>query len=154
MKPFLFVLFAGCTALLACSSVKKVNSSDVEQGIKGRITEETGNRMPRPGSTPAVPKGISTTVLVYEPTHISQVTRTGNAPSYTAIATKQVASVNTDSTGNFTLLLPPGTYSIFIKQGKQFYANLFDAKNNIAVFTVEPGKLTQVDLKVSTNAVY
>ncbi len=154
MKPILFVLFAACTALLACSSGKKANSAIVQQGITGLITEATGNRMPMIGAAPSVPKGILTTVLVYEPTNISQVTRSGNSSLYTAITTKLVASVQTDSTGAFTLALAPGRYSVFIKQGKQFYANLFDAQNNMAVFTVEAEQLTKVNLIVSSSAVF
>jgi hypothetical protein len=88
---------------------------------------------------------------VYEPTNINQVSRIGTSPVYTAISTKQVASVETDSTGAFTVDLPPGSYSLFVKQGKQFYSNLFDVNNNIAVFTVEEGKLTKADLEVSLN---
>lgn len=108
--------------------------------------------MPMKGGPPVVPKGISTTVLIYEPTNITQVRRMGTAATYTAIATKQVASVETDSTGKFTIALPAGSYSVFIKQGNQFYANLFDTNNNIALFTVEEGKLTTVNLSVSFGA--
>ena len=108
--------------------------------------------MPMKGAPPVVPKGIVTTVFIYEPTNISQVRRLGTAATYTAIATKLVASVDTDSTGKFTIALPVGSYSVFIKQGGQFYANLFDTNNNIALFTVEEGKLTMVNLAVSSNA--
>jgi len=106
------------------------------------------------GASPSVPKGILTTVLIYEPTNIRQVSRSGSSPLYTAISTKLVASVDTDSTGAFAISLPPGAYSVFIKQGKQFYANLFDTNNNIALFTVEEGKITEARLIVSLRANY
>ena len=152
MKHKLFILFLFSLTILACSSVKKANSSAVTQGLTGQITEVLGNQMPMKGGPPVIPKGIATTVLIYEPTNISQVRRMGTSPSYTAIQTKLVASVDTDSTGNFTIALPVGNYSVFVKQGTQFYANLFDANNNIALFTVEEGKLTQVKLSVSAKA--
>lgn len=152
MKHKLFILFLFSLTILACSSVKKANSSAVTQGFTGQITEVLGNQMPMKGGPPVVPKGIATTVLIYEPTNISQVRRMGTAAVYTAIETKLVASVDTDSTGNFTIALPVGAYSVFVKQGSQFYANLFDANNNIALFTVEEGKLTQVKLSVSSKA--
>ncbi|MDB5209844.1 MAG: carboxypeptidase regulatory-like protein [Sediminibacterium sp.] len=126
----------------------------ITQGITGTITEATGNQMPMKDGPPPFARGILTTVLVYEPTNISQVSRAGTSPLYTAISTKQVASVDTDSTGAFKIELPAGSYSLFIRQGKQFYANLYDAKNNIALFTVEEGKLTRADLKVSLKASY
>ena len=152
MKHKVFILFLFSLTILACSSVKKANSSAISQGFIGQITELTGNQMPMKGAQPAIPKGIATTVFIYEPTNINQVRRLGTAASYTAINTKLVASVDTDSTGNFTIALPVGNYSVFVKQGSQFYANLFDTNNNIALFTVEEGKLTKVNLAVSSGA--
>ncbi len=108
--------------------------------------------MPMKGADPIVPKGIVATVLIYEPTNVNQVRRMGTSATYTAIVTKQVASVDTDSTGKFTIALPAGSYSVFVKQGSLFYANLFDTNNNIALFTVEEGKLTTVNLSVSSGA--
>lgn len=152
MKHILFFVFAGCLVILGCSSAKKVSSSVIPQGITGRITELTGNRMPMKDAEPDLPKPLLTTVFIYEPTHISQVTRTGTEPVYTAIATRLVASVDTDSTGHFTVSLPVGSYSLFVKQGNHFYANLFDNNNRIALFTVEEGKLTLANLSVSNRA--
>jgi hypothetical protein len=154
MKHILFFLLSCSVTVLGCSSSKKVHSLMIKQGIKGVITEAVGNRMPMPGTTPSVPQGILTTVLVYEPTNIRQVSRSGSSPLYTAISTKLVASVDTDSTGAFTISLPAGSYSLFIKQGAQFYANLFDTNNNIALFTVEEGKVTEAKLTVSLRASY
>ncbi len=154
MKQILFVVFTTSLLFLACSSAKKAHSSTITQGFTGRITGLTGNQMPMKGADPVVPKGILTTVFIYEPTNISQVRQLGTSPTYTAINTKLVASVETDSTGAFTVALPVGSYSVFIKQDKLFYANLFDANNNIALFTVEEGKLTTVNLTVSSGAAY
>lgn len=150
MKPILFVVFGIILTGSACSSSKKAASSGIAQGITGRVTEARGNRMPGPGAAPSSPKGLMATVFIYEPTTLSQVSRKGDAPVYTAIFTKQVASVDTDSTGLFTVALPPGSYSLFIKQGKDYYANLFNATNHIALFTVEENKLTKADLVVRT----
>jgi hypothetical protein len=154
MKHILFFLLPISVTAFACSSAKRAKSSVVKQGITGFITEARGNQMPMKGVPPPMPKGVLTNVLIYEPTNISQVGRIGASPVYTAIHTKLVASVTTDSTGAFTVALPAGSYSVFIQQGKTFYANLFDANNNIALFTVEKGKLTKVNLTVSSKASY
>jgi len=124
----------------------------ITQGINGTITAALGNQMPMKDAPPRVPRGIMATILVYEPTNLSQVSRSGSSPVYTAINTRLVASVDTDSSGVFAVSLPAGSYSLFIKQGKQFYANLFDANNNIALFTVEEGKLTKANLNISSKA--
>lgn len=154
MKQILFILFSFSVIILACSSLKKVKSSPVKQGITGFITEVTGNQMPSPDAPRAIPKGILTTIFVYEPTNITQVTRVGTSTVYTSVNTKWVASVQTDSTGAFTLALPVGSYSLFVQQGKGFYANLFDTNNNIALFVVEEDKLTVAKLTVSVKAAF
>lgn len=139
---------------LGCSSAQKNKSSLIKQGLTGLITEATGNQMPMKGAPPQVPRGVLTNVFIYEPTNITQVNRIGTSPVYTAITTHLVASVATDSTGAFSVPLPVGSYSVFIQWGKQFYANLFDEKNNIGLFTVEENKLTTVHLTVSAAASY
>lgn len=154
MKQILFFLFPALFAITACSSTRKLSSSMITQGITGIITEQTGNQMPMKGAPRPNPKGILTTVFVYEPTNLKQVKQDGTSPVYTEISTKMIASAQTDSTGHFTIALPAGSYSVFVKLGSAFYANMFDASNNIALFAVEEGKLTTVNLKVSNNATY
>ena len=154
MKYILFFLLTVSMTGLGCSSAKKNKSSVIKQGLTGLITEATGNQMPMKGAAPQVPRGILTNVFIYEPTNLTQVNRIGTSAIYTAINTHLVASVATDSTGAFSLALPVGSYSVFIQRGKQFYANLFDTNNNIALFTVEENKLTTVHLTVSSSASY
>lgn len=110
--------------------------------------------MPMKGAAPVSGKPFITTVFIYEPTSLSQVQRTGTSPIYTAIRTKLVASVKTDSTGSFHIGLPVGSYSLFIKLGNGYYANLFDTGNHIALFKVEEGKITEANLVISSGAFY
>ncbi|NCI45577.1 hypothetical protein [Sediminibacterium soli] len=154
MKPILFYVFGFILTAFACSSSKKAGSSAIRQGIAGRVTQVSGNRMPGEGATPAAPNAVRTRVFVYEPTTLAQVARPGDAPIYTAIHTKQVASVETDSTGAFTVALPVGSYSLFIGYGEQWYANLFDTANTIALFRVQKKKLTTANLVIRTRATY
>jgi len=152
MKHILFFVLTLSLATLACSPAKKAASSQITQGITGRITEAIGNQMPMKDAPPRQPQGILTDVLIYEPTNLRQVSRLGSSSIYTAIRTKLVASVTTDSSGHYTVALPVGSYSIFLKHGSQYYANLFDTNNNIAVFTVDSNKLTKADLSISLKA--
>ena len=154
MKHILFFLLTITAGIVACSSAKKAHSSEITEGIAGRVTEVSGNRMPMKDAAPQAGRGVLTNVLIYEPTKLSQVSRIGTSPVYTAISTKLVASVRTDSTGSFAVTLPPGSYSVFIQRDKQYYANLFDVNNNIALFTVETNKITRADLTINTKASY
>lgn len=153
MKHILFFAAVSTVAGFACSPVKNSQSQTINQGITGRITEVTGNQMPTKDLQPGSRKGVLTTVYIYEPTNVSQVTPVNGSPAeYTAIRTKQVASVTTDSTGQFTVALPTGAYSVFISYKNRFYANLFDSQNNIALFKVEENKLTTANLTISASA--
>lgn len=154
MKRNLFFLFSILLISGACSSMKKAAGNDIKQGIQGTVTEQIGNQMPMKGAEPPVPRGVKTTVFIYEPTRLADVQQLGGSPIYTAIRTKWVASVETDSTGAFQVALPVGSYSLFVKQGNQFYANLFDSLNRIALFEVEEGKLTNAKLSVSSKATF
>ncbi len=154
MKQILFFVFSLCLTIVACSSGKTTKSQQIKQGLEGRLLLETGNRMPMKGAPPYQPKGIRDSVFVYEPTNTSQVARVGTSPIYTAIYTKRVASLMTDSTGGFRVALPAGSYSLFVKQGNHYFANQFDTANNIALITVERRKLTRVNITVNSGATY
>ncbi len=155
MRNILFALFSAILTFSACSSSKKTQTGEIQQGISGLITEIKGNQMPKVGIPPATPKPLSTTVYVYEPTHISQVKplETGS-PLYTAINRKLVASVVSDSLGRYSVALPTGTYSVFVKKGDYFFANLFDTQNNIQLVTVDSGKVTPMNVLVNSGASY
>lgn len=154
MKQFLFTVFIISLTFMACSTTKITHSDTLTQGISGYVVEARGNQMPMKGAPVNNPKGILATVLVYEPTNLLQVSRVNNSPLYTAIRTNLVATVVTDSTGFFFVVLPVGKYSLFIKKGEAFYANVFDQFNNISLYEVETGKYTTVKLTMSSDATY
>jgi hypothetical protein len=127
-------------------------------GIEGKVYLLAGNLMPspprRPGDTvrrPAKGPGVKGTVCVFELTNDNQVTRHGTSPWCEAVHTRLIRQVDTDDKGNFNILLPPGTYSVFTKKGNLFYATRRDEQNNIAPVTVLSGQMTRVDCSVESN---
>ncbi|MEI8073723.1 MAG: hypothetical protein WCH78_03165 [Bacteroidota bacterium] len=154
MKPILFLLFPLILTILGCSNTKISSSIIAKQGILGIVTETRGNQMPMKGAPQKMTKIIQCTVLVYEPTTISDTEPNETAAFYTAIHTKQIAAVDTDSTGEFKVNLPIGKYSLFIKMGDRFYANLYDQFNHIALFEVLPNGYTTANLKLIRSATY
>lgn len=157
-----------------------------DQGIEGIVYPVSGNRMPAPnrqpvpgataggggsssGAAPASPagsssgnspsgspRGVKSTVYVFELTNISQVTRQGQTSYYVVVNTKLVKQADTDDTGYFKIALPPGRYSVFTRKGDLFYASRRDEKNNIAPVEVAEGKFTRFDCKIEgeRKAVY
>jgi hypothetical protein len=154
MKPILFLLFLPILTISGCSNSKISSSNLAKQGISGTVTETSGNQMPMKGAPKKMTKNIQCTVLVYEPTTIADTEPNETAAFYTAIHTKQIAAVETDSTGQFKVNLPIGKYSLFIKIGDRFYANLYDQFNQIALFEVLPNAYTAANLKLNRSATY
>ncbi len=123
-------------------------------GAKGQVYLVSGNQMPSPDQAPPKPKGIKTTLYVYDLTNINEVSREGTSAFYSAISTQQVKEVETDENGYFKVELKPGWYSLFVKKGVLFYSSQFDEKNNIHPIEVKRGKTTEVVFKANYDAVY
>ncbi len=154
MKVF-FTLLGIYFLQTACVSTQKASDAvTIDQGIRGRVVEKSGNQMPSPDVPESEGKALKTTVYVYESTNVSQVEREGTSPFYRAIHTRLVKTVDSDSQGRFALELPAGEYSLFTKIGDRFYANSFDARNTIAPVTVTKGQVSEVNITVSATAAY
>jgi len=127
-----------------------------QEGIEGTARPISGNHMPSPKYHPGPPPGLHATICVFRLTSQTQVTGAGKTGLYRSVQTPLVRQTDTDDSGHFRILLPPGTYSVFTKKGSLFYATRRDEKNNIAPVEVLPGKMTRVDCSVESDhaAVY
>jgi hypothetical protein len=127
-----------------------------QQGIEGIARRISGNQMPSPRQKRGLPPGVHSTICVFRLTNQSQVTGAEKTGLYCSVQTPLVRQADTDDSGRFRILLPPGTYSVFTKKGSLFYATRRDEKNNIAPVEVLPGKMTRVDCSVESDhaAVY
>jgi hypothetical protein len=134
-----------------------------EQGIEGTARRISGNHMPSPRYPPSdqghpanpgtvpLPSGTHATICVFRLTNQTQVIGAGKTGFYRSVQTLLVRQADTDDSGRFRILLPPGTYSVFTKKGSLFYATIRDEKNNIAPVEVLPGKMTRVDCSVKSD---
>ena len=120
---------------------------------QGRPADSGGRPI---SARPISGRPIATSVCVFRLTNQTQVTGAGKTGLYRSVQTLLVRQTETDDSGRFRILLPPGTYSVFTKKGSLFYATRRDEKNNIAPVEVLPGKMTRVDCSVASDqtAVY
>jgi len=127
-----------------------------QQGIEGTALRISGNHMPSPRLRPGPSPGVAASICVFRLTNQTQLTGTGQTGLYRSVQTPLVRQAETDDSGRFRILLPPGTYSVFTKKGSLFYATRRDEKNNIAPVEVLPGKMTRVNCSVASDhaAVY
>ncbi len=154
MKQILFLIFFITAVISGCSLVKTTKTTIVRQGISGLVTAVTGNQMPMKGVDPMPPKGLAAIIYVYEQTNLSQVTKSNKTGIYTAIQTKRLATIKTDSVGTFRIALPVGKYSLFIKSRESYFANDFDQFNNICLVEVEAQKWTTARIVLNSAASY
>ena len=155
MNKILFYASGAMLILLSCSSSKINDSTNkISQGIEGHVYFISGNQMPSPNRKPASPKGIKTTLYIYQLTNINQVNRQGQSVFYSAVNTSLITKIESDTTGKFTVQLEPGRYSLFTKKGALFYASIFDKDNNIAPVTVFTGKITKAEVRIDYDATY
>ena len=154
MKADLAFFFIFSLAFLGCGGSKSTQKSAIEQGISGYILQEKGNRMPSPDQPVSAPQGLKTMVFIHPVTDVNLLTKLATPGFYQSINTPAVASISSDSTGFFSVSLPPGTYSIFVKHREGFYANWFNEKNQVSPVEVLAHKVTTVKLIVSAGASY
>lgn len=126
-------------------------SDAAKQGICGKITWVEGNQMPGPGSRPK-PQGVVREIYVYEITTSDQVKRDGGF--FSEVRSKLVAQAFSKADGSYKISLPPGEYSVFTKEEKGLFANIYDHKGAINTVIVEQGKYTTLNISINYKAAY
>jgi hypothetical protein len=130
------------------------DSSAVEQGIRGKVEIWQGNFMPVTDpkrSQSQILPGAGRRVRVYQP--VKESTANG-AARRDSVATPLVAETVADSTGHFFLKVAPGEYSVFVEENGGWYANGWNDQGVQGSVKVEPGKVTDVTLKITNKATF
>jgi hypothetical protein len=123
-----------------------------KQGIIGTVEWIQGNQMPGPDRQPIKPTGIKREVWIYEIVSLQQVESEG--VFFQNIPTRMIKKVSSNRRGKFKVKLPPGEYSLFIKEKEGLFANRFDQNNRINAVEVKPGKFTRITILVDYEATY
>ena len=154
MKVFKTITFFTLFLALAfsCKTAKKDG-----QGIQGQVFWLEGNQMPQmvdEGEISQRPakKGVKRTIKIHELTHINQA-RLGDA-LFGDIETPLVKEIETDESGNFSVELPAGMYSLFTLEETGHFANILDLDSYINPFEVKAGEWTQADILINYQAAY
>lgn len=161
--PAILLLVLLSFAFLSCSTeAHHVNSCyskqdpprntakvSIEQGIWGDIWFWKGNFMP-------VGRGdicqVQRRVYIFEPTTRENVEQVGYSPFFTNVHTNLITTVDSDVSGFFQVELDPGTYSLFIKEGDNYYSNSYGPGGEIFPVTVTEGEVSEVLINITTEA--
>ncbi len=125
-----------------------------EQGLRGTINFMEGNHMPGTGPRTGSTKPVAREILIYEKTGPGQVKQESESTFYTQIRTRKIASVWSDNNGRYEVKLPPGTYSVFVKEAGKLYANLSDGQGYINTVTINSNEFTNLDIAINYKAAY
>jgi len=157
LKLKFLTVYAACfiavaaVAMFSCT-MQKSTQARIKQGIEGNVFKVSGNQMPMKGAKRAEPKPLVCEVYIYNATTAQQTQ--GQGTLYSQINTKLVTKIKTDSTGHYKEELPPGLYSVFVKEGNQYFASESDGTGTLNPARVATGKVTTRNITVNHDAAY
>lgn len=157
MKSILYIIATAalCGAIMSCNkSTSQSSSRPLKEGIVGQLVWLEGNLMPTIDSDREIPKGqpVQREVLVYELTKTKEAEKEGHF--YHTVQTELIQKVMSDKRGIFKLHLPPGKYSIFVKEPNGLFANIFDGYGNIMPVEVFQNEVTPITIEINYMAAY
>lgn len=128
------------------------SASAQRQGIKGEVLWIGGNQMPGPGKVATPKLGVQREIHIYSVTTVETEGHSG--PFFTSLKADFVAQLQTKTDGSFKIKLPPGEYSVFVKEPQGLFANLFDGDGKINPVTVKSKQFAWVVITVDYEAAY
>jgi hypothetical protein len=143
MKQIVFLLVFVSAAFAATAQ---------KQGISGKVFWVSGNQMPSPGNYITPQQGAPREIQIYKVAKLNETDQINGF--FTAIKTEFIKKVFSDIEGSFKIKLPPGEYSVFVKEPQGLFANSFDKDNKINVVVVKPGKFSWVTINIDYDAAY
>lgn len=125
----------------------------ITQGVWGHVYFWKGDFMPGPYPPGGSITPVSREIVVHEATGFDQVVSVGNA-FYQRINTRFIVKSKSNRAGFYQIPLPPGKYSLFVREGSMYYANSFDGSGHILPATVQADSLTNVRIDITYEATF
>ena len=154
MKKIIVVLICLLTAACINKPAQKPQKQ-IKQGVTGQVIWLEGNLMPTindPNTKARQGKPVAREIHIYKLTNVKDTESTGGF--FTKVKGTPVKKTQSDQSGLFSIQLPVGEYSIFVKESQGLYANLFDGNNYINPIVVNKDKITEIKLKIDYKALY
>jgi len=150
------ISICGCSGDDKSSSLSNPSSS-YDQGITGRVEFWEGDFMPLvpEQSQDGIITYVAREICVFEKTTFDDVeyASENNMCFYNKINTKLITKAKSDENGNYSIGLPPGEYSIFVKENDTYYAN-GTTNEYIWLVTVEENDYSEYDIKITYAAYF
>jgi hypothetical protein len=148
-----FILLLGCrNNSIVIPPDTKVQVT-ITQGVWGNVWFWSGNFMPMSESGTVTP--VVRQLFIYEPTPYDSVIHAKRLGGfYRTINSKLVTTASSNSTGFFQVSLPPGNYSIFVKEDSLYWMGMSDAMGIIGGFKVSHSAITKMQVDINYEAAY
>lgn len=121
------------------------------EGITGYVRVLKGNQMPMHGKAESAGRATQCEVYIFSAVPASNAV--GTSPLFSKINARLVATVKTDSTGHYAVHVPPGRYSLFVKEDKGFFSNELD-DGFFTPVNVHANQLTIKDIHVTLQSTF
>ena len=126
----------------------------IRQGIWGNVWLWEGDFMPGPGGgNRGRVTAVRREVRIYEPTSVEALTPS-TGTDFTKVKSRLLKKVRSLNNGFYQVSLPPGRYSIFVKEGSSLYANWFDGQGFVFPVTVAKDSVTKFQVNLTSGATY
>ncbi|MBI5233056.1 MAG: Ig-like domain-containing protein [Deltaproteobacteria bacterium] len=131
----------------ATTTFKTVHNVTIAQGVWGTVRFWEGDFMP------VIPSGTITPVVREIFIHkVTTANVSGTGPFFASVPTELVAKVSSDATGFYQAELAVGTYSVFVKEGASFYANILGGQGQIQPVEVLSNTVTELQIDITYKA--
>ncbi|HEY0135831.1 MAG TPA: hypothetical protein VGB85_17220 [Nannocystis sp.] len=126
----------------------------ITEGIAGVICFWEGNFMStlEPDERGTV-KPVPRTIEIHAPTRSADGVGGDGATFWGSVSTPLIATANSGDDGWFEVAVPPGTYSLLVRESGRLYANSFNGEGIIAPIEVTAGKVARTQFDINYRAV-
>lgn len=137
---------APAPGLVTCGIDRPGPPVRVSQGIAGVVCFWQGDF--QPGDSQGTIRPLRRTVEIHAATRREHGVRATDAAFWGSVSTPLIATVESGDDGWFEVALPPGTYSMFVREPQGLYANGENDDGVILPVQVEAGAVARTQLDV------
>ena len=140
----------------ALSKEEYAKMVSITEGIWGAVLFLEGDHMPGPGGPSGKTYGVRREILVYEPVTMFQAepVEKDGSEFYVSVPTRLIKSVQSDDNGFYQLNLPPGIYSLFVKEKGFLYQTFTGYNGYLGEVVVNANAATEMSLKITYAAAF
>ena len=122
--------------------------------IFGQVTFVEGNMMPSPDGPKAGGRPVRRQIGIFRLTSFRQTKPGVRTGFFAAMGSRPLLTTWSAKDGTYRLRLKPGTYTVCVREGGQWYANLSDHLGQINPVLVQHDSTTHHDLMINYKAIY